>query len=241
MADAMAGDIRNADELGHYQSLSSLAVMAMVLGITSPLILASSMWIVLPVTGIAVAIVALVKIHSAEGSLTGTLMAKVGLVLCVCSLMLPLTKNYVRDSVAVESSSAVAEEWISHICTGELDTAALMVLPDTLYELTVRQTGLGRSTAPANTVEDGIAEFKGNEEVRVIAQQESSESFTLEPAMTVYVWKANRPEVLLHYTFTREGEEADSLCKVLLVRRPTELGSDLWFIKQWDVVVETGT
>lgn len=241
MTDSIAGDIHSADELGQYRSLSPLAVLALLLGLAAPLVLTTPVLSIIPVAGIAVAIIALVKIHTAEGSLTGSFMAKAGLALCVCSLMLPQAKNYIRDSLALESSSAVAEQWIANICEGKEEVSALMVLPKTLYDITIQPSSRNPPGNQIYSIEDGIAKFKKDFEVAEIAKQENSESFTLDPAMTIYVWKAKSPEVLLHYNFTEEGKKTPNLCKILLERRPTEQGTDLWFVKRWDVVAEGGS
>lgn len=235
MSDITAGELHNADELGQYKSLSSTAVMALCLGLSSPLILASSVLTILALAGIAVAILALVRISASGGALTGAGLAKAGLALSVLSLFVPVSKDFVRDAMAQEQARQVAESWLSSIVAGEGEVAARLVLPRTLYEMTVRPSAPGASSAPSYTPADGIASFLNDRQVKQLASLDSSDSFAFEPSRTEHIWNPRTPQVLCYFSFKSEGQD-ERICSILLERHGTPAGSKLWLVKQWNVL-----
>ena len=78
-APAEYRDLETAD--GSYHSVSSVAVVALVVGILSPLAFAHVLLWSLPLVGVAVSLAALVQIDRSDGVLIGRKAAIVGLVL----------------------------------------------------------------------------------------------------------------------------------------------------------------
>ena len=73
----------DADELGQYRSLSSMAVVSAVLGCCSVLMFATPLMVVLPLAAAATALLALRGIANSDGGLTGARLALAGLALAM--------------------------------------------------------------------------------------------------------------------------------------------------------------
>ena len=74
---------------GAYHSVSALAIIALVVGLLSPLAFAHELLWALPLTAIALSIVAIVRIDRSEGLLIGRWAAVLGLVV----LTLPFARS----------------------------------------------------------------------------------------------------------------------------------------------------
>jgi hypothetical protein len=117
-------DSYEAEELGRYTSLSSLAICAFLLGIASLVALLAPLMVVIPIAGIVVALFALVRIGRSDGALSGRTLAVIGLGLAIaCGIASPLRVK-VRDSLYSSQAEQAGRQWLEAVSRDEI-TAAL--------------------------------------------------------------------------------------------------------------------
>ncbi len=78
-----SADVYSADELGQYQAISLTAVLALFLGLLSPLAFLSPVLLITPLIALAVASKALSEIGAPNSGLSGARFARAGLVLAI--------------------------------------------------------------------------------------------------------------------------------------------------------------
>ena len=111
------------DQVAEYRTVSVLAIISLLVGLASPLCLMSRLFLVIPLLGAVVSILALRRIAASGGSLTGRWAASAGLVLCVaCG-----AATFSRDAVTRYLRTAQAEEfgrsWLRLVSAGETEQA----------------------------------------------------------------------------------------------------------------------
>jgi hypothetical protein len=110
-------------QLAGYVAISRSALAALALGLASPLILASPLLVVVPLAGIAVAVVALRGIAASRGQLKGAWLATIGLCLATLFLGWGITRQFSRQSVLIEESERFASGWLHLVREGKLQEA----------------------------------------------------------------------------------------------------------------------
>ncbi len=73
----------SADELGQYRAMSSSAILALLLGLVSPIAFFSPVLVVVPLLGGGMALIALSKTSNPANCLSGAKLAYAGLVLAI--------------------------------------------------------------------------------------------------------------------------------------------------------------
>jgi hypothetical protein len=116
-------DSYEAEELGKYKSLSSLAVCAFLLGIASLIALLAPLMVIIPIAAIVVALFALVSIARSEGALLGRSLAVIGLGLAIaCGIAAPLRVK-VRDGLYSSQADQAARQWLELVSENQLPAA----------------------------------------------------------------------------------------------------------------------
>ncbi len=111
----------DADELGQYRSLSTLAVVALVLGICSLVAFTSPLLIVVPLSAGASGLLALQGIAASEGGLTGGRLARCGLALAVFFAVGSLTRTKVHEAILRGQADRVARLWLAKAADGRTE------------------------------------------------------------------------------------------------------------------------
>jgi len=112
----------DADEWGQYRSLSSLAVVAFLLGISSVLTFVSPLMVVVPLAAVATALLALKGIAASEGGLSGAKLARYGLVLAIVCGVAAFARVKVRDVLLQRQAASVARLWLSLAAEGDAES-----------------------------------------------------------------------------------------------------------------------
>lgn len=129
VAPTGAADEFDADEFdADYRSLSGSAVVALLVGLLSPVALLAPMLVVVPLVAIAVAAVALRSLAANREVLTGRPLALTGLALAVASLAMTTTRDAVRHRLLSAQAEQAARVWIEQTVAGQLDSSYLMTL-----------------------------------------------------------------------------------------------------------------
>lgn len=109
----------SADELGQYQSLSTSAVVAVVLGLLSSMAFFTPLLLVMPLIAAAVALWAVVRIKRSEGGLLGARLAYCGLALAIVFGVSAVARVQVRILLLRNEASKTAELWMAKLAEGE--------------------------------------------------------------------------------------------------------------------------
>lgn len=103
----------DADELGEYRSLSTLAVVALGLGIGSALTFASPLMLVVPLAAVGAALLALRAIAASGGGLTGARLARLGLALAILFTVAAFARVKVRNMLLQAQVDRVGRQWLT--------------------------------------------------------------------------------------------------------------------------------
>jgi len=106
-------------ELEQYRSVSVAAVVALVLGLLSPLGLLHPILWSIPLAGIAVALVALRQLHTEERQLTGRKAAWLGLALCLIFGAASPARHFGRGYFVRREAHQLANEWLGYLRSGD--------------------------------------------------------------------------------------------------------------------------
>jgi hypothetical protein len=116
-APAEYRDLETTD--GSYHSVSSVAVVALVVGVLSPLAFAHVLLWSLPLVGVAVSLAALVQIDRSDGVLIGRKAAVVGLVLSLIAGLGAIVHVTTRSSWLESRAELVADRFLELLRDGK--------------------------------------------------------------------------------------------------------------------------
>ena len=118
----LAESVATADEFGaEYRSLSTMAVVALLLGLASTAVFAAPVLLILPVVALMVSVVALRAIAAKPDVLTGRTLAVIGLLLATVSLAGSLTRDSLYARWMSHQARPAAEAWIDLVAAGDVD------------------------------------------------------------------------------------------------------------------------
>lgn len=102
-----------------YHSVSALAIVALVVGLLSPLAFAHELWWALPIAGVALSLVAIVRIDRSEGMLVGRWMAVVGLAISLICGAGAITQAATRRMWLAHRAERMAERFVELLRQGK--------------------------------------------------------------------------------------------------------------------------
>ena len=227
-------DPRDADELGQYRSLSTLAVAAFLLGLGSVLIFVAPPLIAIPLTAIAIGSLALGKIRSSAGSLTGSLLARSGIVLAIVFAVAAFTHVYVRDSLSIRLASDAAQEWLSFVSTGRIDAALEVMTPAALMRLRPRPTSPDVPEPPFDR-QKAVALLREDPLVHAVEPAQKSAEVRFRSTDEMFHWVALDPEVGCRFEAfgTRSPQVEFSM---VLKRKLSPQRDVVWLVHSWALI-----
>ena len=230
----------SADELGQYQSLSLVAVAALVLGILSPLVLITPILVIVPLAAVGLAIVALSQISASEGNLSGVGLARWGLVLAIVFGTASFTRNSLRDSLYREELTVAIEPWLDHVSQSQFDEAK--------KHMTFRSVKKFTTDLPVLSV---VPIYRDQLITEAFAQDKAIRSILglLRPSSLVMVEDLsfslvdfnligkNPPNSRASCLYRLQNLQDDSLLlRVVLVRSPSSAPPLTWLVDSWELV-----
>ncbi len=234
MSSKAAYDSQSVDELGQYRSLSTLAVVAFLLGLGSVLIFVAPALVAIPLTAIAVGSLALAKIHSSAGSLTGSLLARSGIVLAIVFTVAAFTHVYVRDSLSIRLASNVAQEWLSFVSTGEIDAALEVMTPSALLNLRPRPAGEDLPEPPFDR-QQAIEMLREDPLVHAIEPAQKSAEVKFRSSDEIFFWVALDPKVGCRFEAT--GTHFPQVEFSIVLKRKLSSQRDVfWWVDSWMLI-----
>jgi len=138
--DDHGADGYNADEWGQYRSLSSLAVVALVLGVCSLLVFVSPLLMVVPLAAIATALLAIKKIAASDGGLSGAKLARCGLALAILCSAASYARVKLHDAMLQRQADRAAQQWLSLAAEGNVESMLELLSGAAIEKLTPAST-----------------------------------------------------------------------------------------------------
>ena len=224
----------DADELVSYRSLSSLAILALVLGLFSPLSLIAPPLFVIPLAGMAVALLAIRNILAQPGILTGMTLAKIALFLCTFCLVVAPVKSAVSASIYKKQADQAAQRWFETIVEGDLSEALGQLTPSAIGGLSRPDPASGNPAdrQPSQPAIEDVVEALGKdhfvEDLR--AQAESGPLDFTAVSMSVDT-NRSQPAVSIDYSIDNKGGSSSVMIQCLRVNTPPSGKS--WKIEAW--------
>jgi len=221
---------RDADEWGQYRSLSTLAVVAFVLGICSLLTFASPLMLVVPLGAIATALLALKGISASAGNLSGAKLALFGLALAICFSAASFARVKLRDVILQRQADRVGRQWLSLAAEGRSEDMMQLMTKDAVDKL-----------SPTDPAEQPMSFFGGvfanalmRQDPLVVGLTElaAADEMHLRLKEASIIAVANPPQAMFQYVAGRaESEQKD--CTILLKRFPATELETVWLVDSW--------
>lgn len=118
-----------------YRALAPLALVALALGLLSPVCLAAPFLFIVPAAAAGTALLALAAIRRAEGRLSGAALARIGLALALASTAAALVRAPVRDRLLQKQLAAVGQEWVDRVAARRWSDSLSLLTAQALYSL----------------------------------------------------------------------------------------------------------
>jgi hypothetical protein len=184
-----------------YRTVSSLAVVSLIVGIAAPLCLFAPLLSVIPLFGAALAIVALRRVDLSGGVMIGRRAALLGLALCVGSLCAASSHSFAFRYLRIKQAAAVGSEWIGLVVAGQTQQA---------FDLTtasLRVPSPHEEGSPAES--DPAAKFAATAPVPSLVHIGPGASVRLERNLSYVLGKQGECLVEQRYSVTPADDRAD--------------------------------
>ncbi len=124
------GEVRVDEEVG-YRTLSALSIVSLILGLAAPLCLIAPLLFVIPIAGVAVALLAIRRIAASDGALIGRKAAVIALALCVASMCASVARSTLTQQLLSRQARQAALEWFTLLESGDAEKAFNMTVSST--------------------------------------------------------------------------------------------------------------
>ncbi len=225
----------DADELVSYRSLSNLAILAMLIGLLSPLALVVPLFIVIPLAGAAVALLAYSNIRAHAESLSGLTLAKIALFLSVFCLVAAPVKSLVRTQLYQRQADQAARQWLNTLAEGDLSEALGQLTPSAIGGLTKPDITPG-NPASQPSVQDVVEALGKNQFVENIRAQAQDGPLELKVLSLNVDNNRSQPAVVIEYETNNQGDSSSVIVHCLRMGSPTS--GSIWKIEAWTSATE---
>jgi hypothetical protein len=219
----------------HYAAISKAAIGALVLGLAAPLFLASPLLIVVPLAGLALAVVALRQIAASEGELKGTWPATIGLCLATLFLGWGLTHQVTRKAELAEQAERFADGWLALVREGKLQQADQLM----------------RDSASRPRTDEELAEYyktnmEASENMQMFFGREPMQGFLAAGPQVTYALRrvasqtqySSTDEIILEYEYESSQGDGPRTMWISVARRANDVGRPAnWIVRSADAVV----
>ncbi len=106
-----------------YRTLSVPAILGLVLGLASPLCFGAPLLMLIPISGIAISVLALRRIAASDGALAGRWAAVAGLILCTSLAVAPMSREFVLRLLRAQQAQGFAARWLNLVVSGHTEEA----------------------------------------------------------------------------------------------------------------------
>ncbi len=128
---APAFHAEDVDQVADYRSVSVLAILSLLIGLASPLVLLSRLFLVLPLLGAAFSLIALRRVATSSELLAGRWAATAGLALCVACGIAALSRDGVTRYLRTTQAAEFGRKWLTTLAANETEQAFRMTVEGT--------------------------------------------------------------------------------------------------------------
>ncbi|MGI9427433.1 MAG: hypothetical protein ACR2NM_02165 [Bythopirellula sp.] len=223
----------DADEWGQYRSLSTLSVIAFVLGLCSVVTFASPLLLLLPLAAASAALLALRGIAASQGSLSGATLARWGLGLAIVFGVASFARVHVRDLIMRQQAERVARQWLALAADGQAET-----MMDLMSRAAVEKVSPSEQTSqPAPSFFGGmLASALMRQDPLVVGLAELGESgeIRFRLADSQMFAAGSPPQAFLRYSAASNDSEQRTCALELKRFRATE-AKQIWLVDGWEL------
>jgi len=221
----------DADELGQYQSMSTSAVMVLVLGLFSSVAFFSPLLLVVPWFALALALWTLARIRSSAGGLQGARLVYCGLAFAIVFGVASVARAQVRSELLRRQATETAERWLSMLAQGQSEEA--LGLMTSKAKAKFSSPDEGNASVPIFETElHGAQLLQDSLATALIEMHRSGKEAPLKSAGSL-VYDLPKPRAVLYYQMPNAGAQ-DSLFLLSLVKIEGRNSPAVWLIETWD-------
>ncbi len=223
-------------DAAEYRSISGAAVVALLLGLASPLNFVSPALIVVPIAAVGCALLASRSIAASGGGLAGRSLATTGLALAAFSAAAAPTYKYTRDGRYLAQAEEAAGAWLAHLAAGDTKAAGEMTSLSAIRRITPEQpTGLP-SIGPAGPVVTNYARLLGGEPVtKALAGVAEGKAPRLICTEAELAFLKGRIQCMMRFDAEGPGDGSPVGVNVSAVL-PVLIPDPVWVIDEWSLV-----
>jgi hypothetical protein len=215
-----------------YSQVSPAAVVALLLGLASPLAFVGPLFFVFPALAVGVAFVALGKIRRSGGGLTGETLARAAIALGLACVAGALVRTSVRDTLLERQAIAAAEEWLQLLADGRLSEAGERLTGDGAQTFIPSPASSGQQPLTAEEAEELVTTgLRSNALTKALAGQQ--DPATLEGAIGP-IFSGQRTMVVVNLGVEDAAEGGHRHIELHLVRTPGYVAQGrAWRVDRW--------
>lgn len=220
----------DADEWGQYRSLSTLAVVAFVLGLCSAAMFAGPLLVVVPLAAVAAALLALKGISASEGGLSGARLAWWGLAFAIVFGVASFARVQVRDQILQRQADQVGQQWLALAAEGRAEDMLQLMTRAAAEKLTPAvepgQTMpfFGGILASALIRQDPLV-------VSLMELREQGENRL--PILDASVEIASKPPQAVFRYAVNKADSQHQTCLMVLKRFQAPNSEAIWLVDSW--------
>jgi len=215
-----------------YSQVSPAAVVALVLGLASPLAFVAPLFFLVPAAAVGTALLALGKIRRSGGTATGQLLARTAIALGLACAAAAIVRGSVRDSLMQSQAVATAQRWFGMLADGRV-ADALALLTGEAHASLVPRPEMGQPPIAAEEAETiALDRLRSDPLARALAG--GSQPATLETAAGPVF---DGPKAVVSATFVvvgADGQQHRHVQVTLARARYYESEGEPWRIERWD-------
>ncbi len=215
-----------------YSQVSSTAVVAVLLGLASPLAFIGPLFYLIPAATIGAAFLAQSKIRRSGGALTGQTLARLAMALALGCMAATLVRASVRDALIERQAVAAAQRWIGLLADGRLKEASELLTTDGAGML-IPPPAMGREPLPVEEAKELlITNLRTQVLTQALAGQTDPGVFE---SVASPVYDGPKTIVLVRLAVEDAAEGGHRHVQVQTVRMPFyETQGEPWRIDRWE-------
>jgi hypothetical protein len=219
-------DSYEADELGRYTSLSTLAICTLLVGLLSPVAILVPPFVVVPIVGILLGLFALLRINGSSGALSGTKLVYCALALCAFSAVAGPVRVKVRDSAYIGQADRVARQWLDAAIGNSPEGAVEMLSGNALMGI----SGPPPDEGPPPKLEPEILAAKLGQDHLISELKSDAANDGLKYVMKSGVCDASGATPRVAISYDAAGSDHSHKLNMVLVR---SVSMPKWFVDSW--------
>lgn len=241
MTQAPGNPATGGDSAGpEYQSLCSLAAVALAVSLLAPFALATPLMLAAPVAAIGLALMALSKIRDSDGALTGINVARCALAISLACGVAAFVRDPVRNALMRRQTTDVARQWLADLAEGRLAQARALMSGQAVQSLAPRSPNPTDEPPPAEVIEAAVLERLGKESLtHALTHLAAPLEVTVDPDVPVEKPAFDGPRTLLPGVYRVASATGGTPLRVRLafVRAAAYEAQGLpWRIEQWSLL-----